>query len=180
MSDKKIVTPEATILYPNLFEPRAMMEGQEAKFSVMLVFDAGTDLSALKEAVMEEAKEKGLKGSIRKPLRPGSDKEGSNIEEVVKGKVFMNVTSKFMPKVIDRRKQDILDKDEVYSGMRARAVVRPYGYDSAGNRGVAFGFDLIQILGKGTRLELGGGGEKSVKLLDELPDGDVDPLGEDW
>lgn len=52
------ITPEARISYPNLFTPSAAVEGAEERYSAQLVFEAGTDLSGLKQMVFDALKEK--------------------------------------------------------------------------------------------------------------------------
>jgi hypothetical protein len=47
---------------------------------------------------------------------------------------------------------DIINEADFYPGCYARATVRPFWYDTAGNKGVAFGLQNIQKLADGEPL----------------------------
>ena len=165
-NEPKIVTPEARLLFPNLFEPTSF-EGQgKETYNAILVFPNGTDISALVEAVRHAGTAAGLKAGARNPIRDGNEK-AEEWGDIFKDAKYIRVSSIFEPVVVDRRKNPILDKSSVYSGNYARAVVRPFAYDTKGNKGVSFGFDAIQITREGEHL---GGGAASAALFDDLPD----------
>ena len=123
-------------------------------------------LSALVEAVRHAGTAAGLKAGARNPLRDGNEK-AEEWGDIFKDAKYIRISSIFEPVVVDRRKNPILDKSSVYSGNYARAVVRPFAYDTKGNKGVSFGFDAIQITREGEHL---GGGAASAALFDDLPD----------
>ena len=69
---------------------------------------------------------------------------------------------------MDSHVQDIIEEKDFYPGCYARATVRAFAYDQAGNRGVAFGLQNIQKLADGEPL---GGRTK--------PHDDFEPVDDD-
>jgi len=55
------------------------------------------------------------------------------------------------PGIVDQTLNRIISEDDYYSGCYSRATVTAYGYDKAGNKGVAFGLQNLQKLGDGDR-----------------------------
>jgi Protein of unknown function (DUF2815) len=158
MADK-VITPKFRVSYPALFEPKETPSG-ELRYSTTMVFDKDEDLSALKKAAGEalqerwgaKAMEMVKKQQLKWPFRDGSEKFGP-------GTIFLNVSSKQQPGVVDRyagpdgRPRPITDPDEVYPGCYARASVRPFTYDVNGSKGVSFGLNNLQKLADGERLD---------------------------
>jgi len=159
---KTIITPQAILSYPHLFQPSAPNPLAEPVYSCTLVFPPGTDLSALKEAALEAAREKwgdkaeaGIRaGKIRMPFRTDAAEKG-----YPEGSIFINVKSKTKPGAVSRyagpdgKPLRIEDEQELYPGCLVRASVRPFTYDTNGNRGVSFALNNIQKLGDGERLD---------------------------
>ena len=54
---EKVITPEALLSYPALFEPKATPSG-ELKYGCALVFQKGADLSALENAALAALEER--------------------------------------------------------------------------------------------------------------------------
>lgn len=166
------MTPRFRAFYANVWEPRAMQEGAEPVYSVMMVFDKEAQQTAefksLKKMAMDAAKEKfgdKLPANLRTPFRKGSEKLDTNGMEA--DFVFVNAKSKYKPGIVNQIAQDIIDKDEFYSGCFARATVTCYAYDQKGNKGVAFGLQNLQKLGEGDVL----GGRKAAKDEFEVVEG---------
>lgn len=157
-----IITPEAILSYPALFEPKEGMNGGEAKYSAVLVFPKGTDLSALRKAAEEAGREKfGTKydelmktNKLRNPFR--DDVEGTSFPE---GSIRITARDKSKPGIVSRyagpdgKPKAITDPSEMYPGCKVRASVRAFAYDMPGSRGVSFGLGNIQKLGEGERLD---------------------------
>ena len=159
-----VMSPKFRAFYANVWEPRAMQEGKEPFYSVMMVFDkeaqATDEFKALKREAMKAAKEKfgeKLPSNLRTPFRKGEEKLDTNGMEA--DFVFVNAKSKYQPGVVDQGARDIIDKDAFYSGCYARATVMAYAYDVQGNKGIAFGLQNLQKLGEGEVL----GGRKAAK-----------------
>lgn len=159
----KVITPEAIISYPHIFEPTIPPMATDPVYSCVLVFPKDSDISEMKKVVMDVATEKfGAKtqslirdGKIRMPFRTdGIDEKG-----YPDGSCFMNVKSKERPGVVsiyagpDGKPTPITDSTQVYSGCKVRASVRAYAYDVSGNKGVAFALGNIQKLADGQRLD---------------------------
>ena len=53
------------------------------------------------------------------------------------------------PGVVDQNVQPIIEAEEMYAGCYARATLTAYAFDTAGNRGVAFGLQNIQKIRDG-------------------------------
>lgn len=185
----RILTPEAALSYPHLFEA-----DEKGKFSVALVFPAGTDLKPLKQAALNVVVEKFGKTKAAEMLKKGvfrleggphhsirTDVEAKGYPEGTVG--FINARGNQRPGIVgvfpdtSKPKNDrgqhpplpITDPTEVYAGVIARASVTPYWYDVDGNRGVAWGLNNIQILRDGDRLD------GRVKAEDEF-DADMDAV----
>ena len=158
----RIQTPEATLSYPAIWEPRAFEDGDTPEYSGVLVFSAGTDLSELNAAAAGVAKERwgGKAGEVMrnaryKPFRNGGEKYGE-------GTIYITTRSKTtQPGVVanypetpgSTRPELITDRSQVYPGVVVKALVSPYAYDKKGNKGVGWGLDAIQIIRDGERLD---------------------------
>lgn len=182
-----IITPKAILSYPHLFEPRAQSPGAEPMYSCSLVFEAGTDLSELKQAAWAAAKEKWgdkaeamLKdGRIRMPFRTDGAEKG-----YPEGSVFINVRSKSAPGIVDRyagpdgKPVRITDESLIYPGCIVRASVRAFAYDTSGNKGVSFALGNIQKLADGPRLDGKRKAEDEFEALEQAPADVRDLLGD--
>ena len=155
-----VLTPKFRASFANVFRPgKAMEEGKAPKYSLTMLFEKGADLSKLKAAAAQAAKDKwGDKPpkQMRSPFRDQGEKEFAGY---VEGAVFINATSDKKPGLVDAKVQDIIDESDFYSGCYARATVRAFAYSKAGNNGVAFGLQNVQKLADGE--PLGGGGAKA-------------------
>ena len=99
----KVITPNAIISYPHIFEPQTPPGASEPVYSCALVFKDDVDITEMKAAVMAVAKEKWgdktrdlLKaGKIRLPFREDAVEKG-----YPEGSVFINAKSKQAPQVV--------------------------------------------------------------------------------
>ena len=169
-NDRKIVmTPEFILSFPNLFEMREY-QGKKS-YQITMVFPKGTDLSALKAAAKECLDAKFPNGckNPNNPFGKGDDKS-DEWGSIFEGATYVRASTQFAPKVVDQNRVEILDADKVYAGCYCRALVAPYAYDKAGNRGVSFSLEAVQFLRDGKRI---GGGVS----LDMFDDGKVTATG---
>ncbi len=157
MPIQKLITPPFRVCFPNVFEKRAFNDG-EPKFSVMAVFDPASFGKAeivafkrLQKAAEEASKDKLHKplAEVRSPFRKGAEK--AHLEGIEEGFIFMTLSTKMRPGVIDREMQPIIDEEVFYPGCYARATVNAYAYDNV-SKGVAFGLQNIQKIGDGENL----------------------------
>ncbi len=144
----KVMTPAFRVSYPSIFKPTAF-EGQEAKFSLVMLFPKETDLSALKAAAKLAVEEKWpdvnkRPKDLRSPFRDG-DVDKSDVAGY-EGMIFATAKSKTKPGLVDQNVQPIIEEGVFYAGCWARATVVAYAYDKAGNRGVAFSLQNVQKL----------------------------------
>lgn len=154
----KVVTGEVRFSYLHVFEPHAIEEGQDKKYSVSLLIPK-TDkktLNAIKKAI-EAAKVAGapkwggkVPGNLKMPLRDG-DVDRPDQEEYA-GMYFVNANSTNKPGLVDANVQPIMDSTELYSGCYGRASVNFYAYNVSGNKGIACGLNNIQKLRDGETL----------------------------
>lgn len=149
----KVTTPVARLSFPALWEPKSFTNKDgsktEPKFEATLLFPLTADLGPMKllaKQAMDEKWPKGPPSGFRSPFRNGSEKPDLDGYE---GTIFVKVSSKRKPKVVDLNLQEIIDKDVVYAGCYVRASVTCFPYDTMGNRGVAFGLLSMQMVRDG-------------------------------
>ena len=163
MNPTKVITgPNTTFSYLNCWDPKAI-QGGTPKFSVSLIIpksDVKTveKIKAAIQAAYEEGQSK-LKGNgksvpalstLKTPLRDG-DLERPD-DEAYKNSYFNNANSGTAPGIVDADRQPILDRSEMYSGVKGRASINLYAYNVNGNRGIACGLNNLQKISDGTPL----------------------------
>lgn len=159
----KVITGSSTIFsYLNCWDAKAI-NGGTPKFSVSLIIPK-TDVTTIQKinAAIEAAYQEGqskLKGNsksvpplsvLKTPLRDG-DVERPD-DEAYKNSYFINANSATAPGVVDINRQPILERSEMYSGVRGRASINLYAYNVNGNRGIACGLNNLQKIADGTPL----------------------------
>ena len=154
-NETKVVTGKVRFSYVNVFEPRAVEEGQEPKYSVsILIAKSDTQTLVKIEKAIEAAKKQGLSlwggkvpANLKLPLRDGDTDRPD--DPAYAGHYFINATSKLRPGVVDAQLNPILDSTEFYSGCYGRASITFFPFNKAGNRGVAAGLNNLQKLADG-------------------------------
>lgn len=166
-----VVTGKVRLSYANLFEPKAISEGQQAKYSVSVLIPKSDNatLTRIKKAI-EEAKQQGatkwggkIPTNLKLPLRDGDTERPDKPEYA--GHYFVNANSLSKPGIVDQNLNPIIDQSEVYSGCYARVSLDFYPYNSNGNRGIACGLGNVQKIADGEALS----GKTS-------PDDDFEPV----
>lgn len=159
-------TPRFTICFPALFEPRPAQNGGDPKYSLVAVFPKSTDLTVLKQAASAAAKARWPQGIPRNFRSPFNDGDNANPDwgEVFKNAVYIRLSSKFQPALVDASKGEITNPDDVYSGQECVALVHAFAYDTAGNQGVSFGLDAVQVVADGERI----GGFSKQAMIDQF------------
>lgn len=147
-----LMTPYGVLSYPNLHTPRPPAEGAEPRYSCVLVFDAAAqqtaEFKALKAAAAAAAKARwgnSIPKGLRSPFRDCSEKEGEPFDSIAGG-VFISPWTKRKPGIVGPRLEEILTPEEVWAGQTARATVGVFAYDNAGNKGVSFSLNNLQIV----------------------------------
>jgi hypothetical protein len=186
---KKVISPEAIISFPALFEAKPGPDGKNPKFGATLVFPAGADLKPMRRALAAAAEEKWgdkageiLKGQ-RNPVFRTDKNEKYGYPE---GSVSVNVKSQTQPGVVstfrgeDGKPQMITDPNKIYSGCFVRASLFAYAYDNSGNKGVTFFLNNVQFIREGERLDGRVSARDEFEATDEPVDlSDLDGEGED-
>lgn len=162
----KVITGKVRFSYANVFEPKAMNEGADPKYSVSLIIPKSDKKTLNKiEAAIKTALEEGkakfggkIPANYKNPLRDGDDERPD--DENYKGAMFVNANATNKPGVVDADLNPIMDKDEFYSGCFGRASINFYAFNVSGNKGVACGLNNLQKLEDGDRLAGGSSAEE--------------------
>jgi hypothetical protein len=176
-SATKVVTGKVRLSFAHLFEPYSPDPDQEAKYSVMLLIPK-TDKATIKaikdaqQAALEAGKTSRFGGSIPKnwknTFRDADEEMDTEERPEMKGMMFMTVSSKTRPGIVDRDVRPILDSTEIYSGCYARVSINAFAFAVQGSKGVSFGLNHVQKLADGDYL---GGRSKA--------EDDFEPAGDD-
>lgn len=155
----KVITGLVRFSYAHVWEPQAINDGDDKKYSVSLIIPKSDKktIKAIMDAI-EEAKEEGrltkFKGKVpaklKTPLRDGDEERPD--DEAYANSYFVNATSFNKPGIVDKDINPILDRDEFYSGCYGRASITFYPFNANGNIGVACGLNHIQKLKDGEPL----------------------------
>lgn len=158
MSTTLVVGP-VRFSYLACFEPRAMKDSEEKKYSVTcLIPKKSKKLKAKIEAAIEEEKQNGAEKSwqgkipknLKLPLRDGDvDRED---DESFHGCWFFTAMSKIKPGVVDADREPILDKNEIYSGAYGYVNITLFSFNTAGNKGIGVSLNHIMKTEDGERL----------------------------
>ena len=166
MADKpnltRVVTGKVRLSYVHLFEAYTSdPEEQEAKYSVTILIPK-KDKATLKkiadaiEAAKAEGKSKKWDGKIppnfKTTLHDGDEDADLERNPEYAGHMYMAMSSKQRPGVVDTDLNPILDSTAVYSGCYGRVSINAYPYSAKGNKGVSFGLNNVQFLEDGEPL----------------------------
>ena len=144
-----MLTPIFRAGFISVFKPsKPNGSNQDPKYSIRAMFPPNTDMSTLKAAAAQAAKDKwgaNVPKVLRSPFRKNEDLEnpvpGIGDDWIV---MTFSAPADKRPGLVDAKLQDIIDEVEVYSGAWYRAQVRPFAYEQQGNKGVSFGLQNVQ------------------------------------
>ena len=130
------------------------------EFSTQIIVskDDTATVSALKAAAKAALSAKWgdkVPAKVRNPMRDGDTEtkaDGSPMGDVYKNSFFMNVKSMQRPGIIDANGVELIGSNDVSGGDYVRVSLNAFAYDQAGNRGVSFGLNNVQLLSKGESL----------------------------
>ena len=171
-----VVTPAAILSYPWIAEPQPPLDEKgKSMFSAALIFSDeimrkfnqfGTSLDPLRAAAKAAATEKfgdKLPTLLRNPNFKSGFRDDGEDKGYPKGAVYINARNERRPGAVylypapDGRPALVLPddiKDAFYPGAIVRAQVRAFGFDKAGNKGVSFALNNIQLIdGSAPRLD---------------------------
>lgn len=155
-----VMTPIGFLYFPALFKAKTnkQVPTQPPRFSGMLLFDqTGVQSSAyqgLRQAVFQavvdkfgqaKANDANFLKLLRFPFRPAAEKDYDGFKD---GEVFLSAWSPEdqKPGVVDLQGNVIHDEKAVFGGQLARFTVRPFAYDTSGNKGVGLILEHVQIV----------------------------------
>ena len=171
-------TNPARISYAKIFKPEKNdLSGKEEYSCMVLVPKADTKtVSALKNAIKTAIRgkfgDKQPKG-IRIPLRDGDKNgdggvpSGAEAGQAPYGDhYFINCKNTRQPAIVDQKRRDILDPNQIVSGDYVRDSVNAFGYDNK-SKGVSFGLNAVQLVRKGDPL---GSSFSAQNAFNDLPE----------
>lgn len=179
----KVVTPEFRVSYPNVFTPKAAVQGQEPKYSVSLLFPKKSDgkggFLSVQDSVPAEIKTAAVNAIINKfgadkakwpkgfklPWRDGAEDGKVTTDGYGPSVLFINASSKNRPGVVDQDRKTIVDPNKFYGGCYAYAELNAFWYDTAGNKGVAFGLNHLLLSRDGEPFSSRGTPENAFKSI---------------
>ena len=170
--------------YVFLNSPRKNDDGTDGKYGATLLIPK-TDKATIKmmNAAIEAAREEGLASGIKgadkfaSPLRDGDGERprGGEYGPECKGMMVLNSTNNKHVKVCDRHRNEIMDADEIYSGMWANVLIKFKCFNVPGNKGISCYLNLVQKVRDDQ--PLGGAAPKAEDVFDAIEDDDDDDLG---
>lgn len=160
-----MITTEATISYPAIFEPKPNPSGA-MKYSCSILIDK-TDKDGIADlqAAVAKAVERGQgtipawKNKVPKfrydPLRDGDEEleDGTKTDPVYAGKFFLNCSSDTPPGVVGPNAKPLMDQEALYPGCIVRLDVNPFPYSNSGNNGIGWGLNNVMLVRDGARLD---------------------------
>lgn len=167
MNNTRVVTGKVRFSFVNVFEAKAFGEGQEPKYSVMLLIpksDIGT-VNRIKAAI-DAAAQKGLSTKFGgrlpailkttfKDADKDMDQDGMIFAEkwdYTAGHYIINVSTRNQPQIVDANLNPIINPIELYSGCYGRASINFFAYNNNGNKGISAGLNNLQKLEDGEPL----------------------------
>lgn len=176
MSQTKVITGEVRFSYPQVFEPKAMDENSEPKYSVSLLIPK-SDTATVKavqdaiEAATQEGKASKFGGKVppnlKNPLRDGDIEKPDNPE--YQGHYFIGANSKTKPGILvrkDGQNHHLTDQEEFYAGCYGKASINFYPYDVR-SKGIACGLNNLLKTRDGERLAGGPSAEEDFGAVSE-------------
>jgi hypothetical protein len=158
----KVVTGKVRLSYVHLWEPYAMEEGQEKKYSTVLLIpksDTATvkKIEAAIKVITDMAKAKNggrLPKNFKNPLRDGDIEKPE--DEAYAGHYFISASAKAQPGIVrkvgvgeEAKFVPITDQSAIYSGCYAIVSLNFFHYDMTVNKGVGCGLNNVLKAGDG-------------------------------
>ncbi|BFL35512.1 DUF2815 family protein [Holdemania massiliensis] len=161
LKETTISTGIVRLSYEHLWEPAAIEEGQEKKYSASFIIPKSDKktIAKIKKAI-ELAKENGktskwggvIPKNLKMPLRDGDEERPD--DPAYEDAYFINANCSIghPPFIVDSGKHPISMRSEVYSGCFGNASVTFYPFNAAGNKGVACGLNGFMFRRDGEKL----------------------------
>ena len=148
----RVVTGVVRLSYCHIDKPFTAFEGQEPKYSVVLLVpksdkETVKKLKAAQAVALEQLKAKNdgkLPKGWKNTIHDGDEEADLDENPEYAGCIYLQVSSKTKPGLVDRDREPILDDTEVYSGCYARVSINAFAFSASGSKGVSFGLNHIQ------------------------------------
>jgi len=140
--------------FANVVRPKpSMSDPAKLEYSIVLIVPKSDPVvnilkAATKDAIAKKWPNK-VPGNLRNPVRDCSEKDYEGFDDDC---FYITCRTTDVPGVIDQAMTKITDPNVLYSGCFVRARIGAFGYDKAGNVGVAFGLQHVQKLADGPAL----------------------------
>lgn len=176
LTPTKAVLRNVRFSYAHVWEPSAIGEGTDKKYSVSLIISKdNVEAKKLIDAAIEhlqnevKAKNKGkLPPKFKLPLRDGDEERPE--DDAYANSWFVNASSKTKPGVVNKAKEPITDQDKFYSGCYGHASVNFYAFDVNGNKGIACGLNNLMKTREGDALAGKASAEQDFADIEEVED----------
>ena len=157
----KVITGKVRFSYLHVFEPAAVAEGQDKKYSVSLIIPKSDKktIAAINKAI-EAAKEAGkaklggkIPANLKTPLRDGDSERPE--DEAYAEAYFINANCSTKPGLVKKTSMglvQITDPEDLYSGCYGVASITFYAFNTSGNKGIACGLNNLLKLEDGESL----------------------------
>jgi len=172
-------TPVFRAAFLNLLKPRKNTLNGKDEYSVVALFPKATDLKPLFKAVEDAAASvwgadktkwpKNLKLPFKKQ-EEALDKTGKIREGYEKGAWYLNLkcdAEKKVPGIVDAKLEPILDPNDIYSGMYARAQVSFFAFNQPAAKGVTLVLNHVQKVKEGTPIGTSTRAEDAFTVIDD-------------
>lgn len=157
-----IITGPVRLAFDNLFDlPPANETNKNPKYGTQLLFPPNVDFTIFYEEYYKACAQHFPENyvpetqqymGLHSPFRDQAEK--LKFGGYTPGCVFMTVSSKYKPPVVDSRMNPIVDKTKVYPGVWAICVVNTYDYGKnppQPKKGINFGLQSVMIIGDDTK-----------------------------
>lgn len=182
---KNLITPKFRVSFAHVWEPQESQSGQKTYRLTMLFPKSEGNLDEIRTLVRDAALEKWPDPNKRPKglINPVKDGDTDTMQDgtlrcekypEMKGCWIVNAMSLRKPQIVDHNVEDILDREQFYSGCYARASINAFCYfpdktNPSKKYGVGIGLNNVQKLADGDRLA-GGTNAKEDFAPVEAPD----------
>lgn len=171
----------ARLSFPEIWTPKAFVEGQQPKFSCNLLLDKENDkaqIASFKKAIREAALNafsQQIPAGLAMCLGDGNSKSYDGYENAM----FISCASRLRPQIIDRDRTPLVEEDgRPYAGCYVNAAISLWVMDNKYGKRVACNLNALQFSRDGETF--GAGGIKVEAVFDDIQsEQDADVESED-
>lgn len=165
MAKKERITVKAIIDYPNIFEPKKILNQGKEVYSATIIIPKDGDraqktidkITDIFSALSKDDERLNGKGFWRIPLIDGDslNSDGNPYPERYHDAYILRAKSNYQPHIycyndMTELYEELEDGDErVFAGMEAAVTINFFAYSIGGNRGIGVGLGDMCVTGKG-------------------------------